>query len=226
MKQIYSVSSSKLIKRLLFYSQIRFNPSLFCIQTEHFGELDAGLGLFKNDCWINDSLILNKEEAISLALITKSLDGSLIYRASKDGFKALDFHSKCDYKSNTITIIKNNLNFIFGGYMAANRSNNASWIEDKNAFVFSLRKKGISNSKVFPVKSPQYAIDGSRGYGPIFGQDILIVDESNVQKGSYTHLGNKYNYEELEDPKNYLSGNWKNWVVTEIEVYEIKKYIK
>ncbi len=168
---------------------------------------------------------MNKEEAISLALITKSLNGSLIYRASKDGFTALDFHSKCDYKSNTITIIKNNLNFIFGGYMAANRSSN-SWIEDKNAFVFSLRKNGISYSKVFPIKNPKYAIDGSGGYGPIFGQDISILDESNVQKGSYTHLGNQYNYEELEDPKNYLSGNWKNWLVTEIEVYEIKKYMK
>ena len=169
---------------------------------------------------------MNKEEAISLALITKSSNGSLIYRASKDGFTSLAFHSKCDYKSNTITIIKNNLDFIFGGYMAENRSNDFSWIEDKNAFLFSLRKKGISNTKIFSVKSPQYAVDGSRSYGPIFGQDILIINESNVRTGSYTNLGNKYNYEELEDPKIYLSGNWKNWLSVEIEVYEIKKYFK
>ncbi len=43
---------------------------------------------------------------------------NLIYKASRDGFKALDFHSKCDEKGPTICLIKSNLGKTFGGYSA------------------------------------------------------------------------------------------------------------
>ena len=39
----------------------------------------------------------------------------LVYRASRDGFGAADFHSKCDNISKTLTIVSANEN-IFGGY--------------------------------------------------------------------------------------------------------------
>ena len=38
----------------------------------------------------------------------------LLYRKSEHGFDANDFHSKCDGKANTLTILKAN-GFIFGG---------------------------------------------------------------------------------------------------------------
>ena len=37
---------------------------------------------------------------------------NLIYRASRDGFEAFNFDSKCDNKPNTLVIIKSN---VFGG---------------------------------------------------------------------------------------------------------------
>ena len=42
--------------------------------------------------------------------MTKSTKGDLLYRASRDGFTGQAFHSKCDGKGNTISIIKNNSN--------------------------------------------------------------------------------------------------------------------
>ncbi len=41
---------------------------------------------------------------------------TLIYRASRDGFKASQFHAKCDNKPNTLIIIKSTKNNVFGGY--------------------------------------------------------------------------------------------------------------
>ncbi len=44
---------------------------------------------------------------------------NLLYRATRDGFNGEVFHSKCDGKGNTITIIKNNLNYVFGDYVSS-----------------------------------------------------------------------------------------------------------
>jgi hypothetical protein len=42
---------------------------------------------------------------------------SLLYRATRDGFDPKDFHSKCDGKSPTLTILKSKeYEFVFGGY--------------------------------------------------------------------------------------------------------------
>ena len=39
----------------------------------------------------------------------------LVYRASRDGWTAADFHSRCDYKGPTVTVITSGKS-IFGGY--------------------------------------------------------------------------------------------------------------
>ena len=39
----------------------------------------------------------------------------LIYRGSRDGYKAAVYHSKCDNKGPTFIIIKSEHNKIFGG---------------------------------------------------------------------------------------------------------------
>ena len=46
--------------------------------------------------------------------ITKAND-KLLYRASRDGWGASNFHSFCDNKGPTVTVIKSG-NYIFGGY--------------------------------------------------------------------------------------------------------------
>ena len=40
----------------------------------------------------------------------------LLFRASRDGFAAAAFHSKCDNKGPTVTIVKSENNMIFGGF--------------------------------------------------------------------------------------------------------------
>ncbi len=56
---------------------------------------------------------------------------SLIYRASRDGFEANKFHTKCDNKSKTLTIIKSTNGYVFGGLYGDVKN-------DPNSFIFSL----------------------------------------------------------------------------------------
>ena len=47
--------------------------------------------------------------------ITETVSGNLLYRASRDGWGASNFHSCCDNKGPTVTVVKSG-NYIFGGY--------------------------------------------------------------------------------------------------------------
>jgi hypothetical protein len=155
--------------------------------------------------------------------------GTLLYRASRDGFTTKAFHDRCDNVPNTVTIIRNNLNFVFGGFTSARWSSTGGWISDPSAFIFSLRRSGISNNYKLMIKSTTGtdAIYGGSYYGPIFGggHDIYIRDLSNIATGSYSYI-NIYTaptYPSGSTYTTFLTGGNKNWLTTEIEVYQIFK---
>ena len=71
---------------------------------------------------LQDSVILSSEQCRTLmnwleetGAITETVSGNLLYRASRDGWGASNFHSCCDNKGPTLTVIKSG-NYIFGGY--------------------------------------------------------------------------------------------------------------
>ena len=203
------------------FFKIKFVASEFKFSLESFGDIKDP------KCCLNDSLILTNEESVSLVEMTKSSNGILLYRATRDGFTPQAFHSKCDGKGNTITIIKNNLNYVFGGYASSAWNSSNTWINDPNAFLFSLRRAGVSFKDKFTVKLAQYALQGNSSYGPIFGNghDIHICNRSNTNIGSYSHFGHSYNfpdgYKSGENANVFLAGNYNQWTTTEIEVYQI-----
>eukprot|EP00957_Ditylum_brightwellii_P175044 13327643-Ditylum_brightwellii.AAC.1 len=43
-------------------------------------------------------------------------DAKLLYRASRDGWQASNFHAKCDNQGPTLTVIRTTGGYIFGGY--------------------------------------------------------------------------------------------------------------
>ena len=160
--------------------------------------------------------------------MTKSNNGKLLYRATRDGFSSQSFHSNCDGKANTITIIKNNLNYVFGGYASTAwaSSVSGSYASDNNAFVFSLRRNGESNNEKFMVKNAGCALQMSPSHGPVFGGcDIIVANNSNVVADTQTQFGNYYNLPEgytqgSENTRYYLAGK-KGCLTFEIEVYQI-----
>ena len=187
-------------------------------------------------CSLKDSLIINENEHSILLDFSKPICCDLLYRATRDGFSASAFHSKCDGKENTLTIIKNNSNYIFGGYTAAkweSKMGNGSYAPDITAFIFTLRRNGILDANKFNVRDSNTAIINSAGFGPIFGSyedkyycDICIKNNSNTEKGSLADFGSSYNlpdgYKHGEaQTRSYLAGNYNKWLSTEIEVYQV-----
>jgi hypothetical protein len=166
--------------------------------------------------------------------MTKSLNGILLYRATKDGFTSEAFHEKCDGKAKTVTIIMTNEDYVFGGYTATEWKslNETEWfITDPSAFVFSLRRNGVSQDEKFLVAENYRAIFGysGYGYGPTFGAlDIAIKNRSDINNGSISNFcwcfqcPSGYTYG--DNSKGFLAGSYIGWLTTEIEVYQITNF--
>jgi hypothetical protein len=147
---------------------------------------------------------------------------NLIYRASKDGFEATNFHSKCDNKPNTLTIIKSTNDNVFGGYTEQKWNQIFYYKDDPNSFLFSLINKLNKPIKIKWSKSD--GIYFGSNYGPIFGggHDLCIADKSNINTTSYSNLGLSYIHPDYvfgsDKARSFLAGSYK-FQVSEIEVY-------
>ena len=153
-----------------------------------------------------------------------------MYRATRDGFRPCDFHSKCDGHSNTLTILKaNGSGFIFGAFTTAKWESckrPGKMKSDPNAFIFSLTNKDntLLKMKVDPRRH-ETAIYCHSSIGPSFGGgcDILIANNSNTAMNSYSKLGYSYSHPQYAQGTNeahrFLSGSHK-FQLDEIEVYQ------
>ena len=176
---------------------------------------------------INTAALSQKLEEL---LRKKDLNGrkwSLLYQGSRDGFRASHFHSRCDNKPNTLTIVQSTSMNIFGGFTSAQWSSPV--IEatqfDKSAFIFSLVNK--DNRSVIFEQSPNrnHSIISHKQCGPIFSGGFFICDSSNSNSMSYSNLGYVYVHPEYpigsKSTKTILAGT-QNFQVQEIEVFELQ----
>ncbi|KAJ5071037.1 pep-cterm sorting domain-containing protein [Anaeramoeba ignava] len=152
------------------------------------------------------------------------------FSAKRDGFSCQNWHKAVDGKGKTLVIIKTKDNFIFGGFtkVGYKYSQSGEYINDSNAFIFSLRNdKGDRIPAKFTCKEPQYAIYSRfNDHGPIFGDcgnDFCLY--SNLQPG-LSNFGRSYNLpngitQGTNEAKSYLAGSYSSWVVDELETYFI-----
>ena len=147
-----------------------------------------------------------------------------MYRASKDGFRAVNFHRKCDDKTKTLTIIKSINKNIFGGYTDATWTSNNQYFQDPNAFLFSLVNHDHKPFKTKIFSNGQNAIYCHPSYGPTFGggNDIHISCNSNTNSDSYSNFGFSYKYPKYSykttKAKSILAGAY-DFQTVEIEVF-------
>ncbi|XP_068678620.1 uncharacterized protein [Montipora foliosa] len=186
----------------------------------------------------DDSLILSMEQRQVLtdwlkgSLTSASHNYALIYRASRDGWGAANFHSRCDRKGPTVTVVTS-ANYIFGGYTEQNWEAAASGIykRDPNSFLFSL----VNPSRLRPTKLPLIpgkeglAIYCVSGCGPIFGTntpsgyfDLCIGNNSNQANTNQTSPNNCYKCPEGQNANSFLAGNYQ-FAASEVEVFAFEK---
>jgi hypothetical protein len=63
----------------------------------------------------------------------------LLYRGSRDGFAAADFHRLCDGKGPTLTVIQTPQGSVFGGYASLSWASAGSYMPALGSFLFTLR---------------------------------------------------------------------------------------
>jgi hypothetical protein len=169
-----------------------------------------------------------ENQLFNLCEFATSQNLELKYRASRDGFKASDFHSHCEGIANTITVIKARSGNIFGGFTEQAWHSRGEDVTDPKAFLFSLVNKEKKPFMVMCSNEGENAIYCESEFGPCFGRDddntadIWIESDSNINEDSSCDFGYSYQHPDYErdtdEARNILAGS--NYFETvEIEVY-------
>jgi hypothetical protein len=148
---------------------------------------------------------------------------TLLWRGSRDGFKASDFHSRCNGHPNTLVVILDTNGNIFGGFTPVVWDSTTGWKADPSlkSFVFTLKNPHNVPARRFALKveKKDMAILCSSDQGPRFC-DICVFDNCNTNTNSGTWLGNSYTNDTGLKGNTFFTGSEK-FQVKEIEVFEI-----
>jgi hypothetical protein len=157
----------------------------------------------------------------------KEKEFALLWRGSRDGFGASDFHSRCDRHPNTLTVILETTGNIFGGFTPVKWESLTTLPHEKadpsrTGFLFTLK-----NSHNFPPQrfGLNFGMEGLAIYcncndGPCLG-DIFVYDNCNKRNDNFTHwFGIRYRNNTGFDRKEFFTGLG-CFQVKEIEVFEI-----
>jgi len=219
-------------------------------QAELFGISD----ILSNEADPNNSTIVHPGHASTLHGWLKE-DGSdgnfeLLYRSSRDGLSAKDFHSSCDNKGSTITIIKTTDGRIIGGYSSTSWNSGGvvrrrtqsrdmrSHVRDarvtsqnasSKSFLFS-----INHNEKMKLKNPitPNAILNSSVLGPTFGSSdrgIFATDADKRLKKGYD-LSVDGNIVDFNPGGSYqvsdsMTGLTTECTIKEIEVFKVREDI-
>ncbi|CAH3175697.1 unnamed protein product, partial [Porites evermanni] len=132
----------------------------------------------------NSVIVGNNSEYLSnltnwIKPIKSDSDWKLCWRASRDGWSSSRFHSLCDEKGPTVTIVKVG-KYIFGGYTSLSWTSNCFGYQyDPQAFLFSL----VNKPGWAPVKLNQTGLYGYLQSHSIYTCYFYAVNGPTFGKG-------------------------------------------
>jgi len=146
---------------------------------------------------------------------------TLLWRGTRDGFEASKFHSLCDDKPNTLTVVKTTTDCIFGGFTSVPWLSSGAWKQDNKAFLFSLKNPRNQLLKLNIKANDVSAIYHGSSYGPLFGSgnDLFISNLSNTNSTSYSNCPSSYTNNNISSP--YYLGDSQNFQTVEVEVFQV-----
>lgn len=145
----------------------------------------------------------------------------LLYKASDHGWSSQEFHSRCDARGATITIVRTAKGAEFGGYASVPWEKDRGYKADPNAFLFSVT---TVDGKPTETVHGQYAhlncaIYAQTKYGPSFGNGFDLYINLDYPSSSYAHLGHTYRPPSFDQQNIHLSGTSGSWGKHDVEVY-------
>jgi hypothetical protein len=153
----------------------------------------------------------------------------LLWRGSRDGFDARDFHSRCDGHANTLTLIQDVSGNLFGAFTPVEwesrscEGNGDNCYKDDDSlksFLFTLKNPRNMPGMLFPIlEHGRRAIICNLACGPCFG-DIVVSDNCNANTNSCAGFGSGYIDKTTRDTAQYFTAS-SRFKVKEIEVFEI-----
>mmetsp|Transcript_52579 Transcript_52579/g.83738 ORF Transcript_52579/g.83738 Transcript_52579/m.83738 type:complete len:750 (-) Transcript_52579:96-2345(-) len=220
------VSATKKFKFII--EELRDNTA-YCVRIR--GKNSSGWGAYTVPLKVQtpkmsilSKILKSKEFGYFSKILPKKLKNKrfkLIFRASKDGFAASQFHAKCDNKGPTITIVQSTANHVFGGYAnVAWSTASSNYVNDPKAWIFLLRSTRGNVPQKWNVTNAGNAVYHNISYGPTFGGgfDFYLCNNCNTTNSSYSNLGHSY---AAPKDQNMLAGSY-NFMVKEFEVFQVK----
>ena len=182
-------------------------------------EMKDILHLIKKSLAIGSQIIKYNEFKFIESAIRKNLGKNvkyykLIFRGSRNGFKAEDFHEKCDGKSNTIVFVQAKNGRRFGGFTEAKWDKSNSYKNSPNGFLFSL-----DNKELFYNKKNECDIYCCGEKGPIFGDGHDLFIDDNCNRTNNNSDDTNHSYDTLG--KEYALAGTKYFYVEDYEVYQL-----
>ena len=136
----------------------------------------------------------------------------LIYDAKKDGDDVSTFHSLCDNKGATLTIISTSDNKKIGGFLSKSFDGIKGNIDDNNAFLYSL-----NYNEKYPSLNKSINYRDKKDNGPIFGNTCIeISDKFLTNKNNYYNaFTSRYDFGKRNNGKTF------KFTVLDLEIYQI-----
>jgi hypothetical protein len=168
-----------------------------------------------------DSLIVSDFPEIFAEFRAKRF--SLLWRGSRDGFSAGEFHGRCDGHANTLTVILDTNGNVFGGFTPVEWQSHKCFKANNSlrSFLFTLKNPHNILARRFGLKAEDKdrAIRCNSKLGPVFG-DIAVSHNCNANTESFTVLGTAYTNDTGLDGSTVFTGSFR-FQMMEIEVLEI-----
>lgn len=175
---------------------------------------------------VGSTIVSNMEEKKYLYSIlpAKKVASTLLYRGSRDGWQAFDFHSRCDNKGATITLFRSDKGRRIGGYTGQSWDSLNRAKADSSAFLFALDQK-----MKYPVQQAGSAIYCGSTIGPKFGgvSDELGAMNTPFNQAGYGQSlpgGNAFNIPKDASGNSVLTNTNGGFNIQEIEVWLVNLY--
>jgi len=117
-------------------------------------------------------------------ILASPLTWTLLYRGSRDGFSADDFHRCCDGKGPTVVIVRpRGVDRVIGGFNSRGWESTGGWSRAPGSFIFSIGNSVVDTfvSRLRDENNIR-AIVNHRERGPHFGLRDLHIVKSRSQE--------------------------------------------
>ena len=155
-----------------------------------------------------DSVVLSAVPSPILDVFTSLLSealpavrrSKLLFRSSRDGTTAAAFHSRCDERGPTLTLIKDTAGNVFGGYTSLHWNSAGEdgdrWVDRRNdpaAFLFTVVNPHADPPALFSSTADRCSIACASHAGPWFGGGVSGLYVSGAFDGDcFTTIGCSY----------------------------------